>query len=291
MKRTWLVPALAGLVFSTACASTIPHARRIASAGAAYGKACDALLGVAEEKSVDADSARLLSEGQGVSREDRRALLERHAAASELVAELERLRQHARLLTRYFETLGSLADDAADTEAGEQIAGVAGALNNVGQALSGSRLLSSDETDLLSKAARLTVRSVRNRALDRELIARADAIDRELRIQQALLSALRRKLQADIASIATLGRERDVTRPFVEATITDPRGWIALRRGYLLAPRGVEALSDASDAASKLRSAWAAFVEGRFDEAAQAGLMTDLDEIVAFAESAKAALK
>jgi hypothetical protein len=291
MKRSWLLPILAAAALSTACGSTIPHARRVATAGAAYGKAADALLGVVEETSVDADSARLLSEGQGVSREDRRALLEKHAGASDLVAELERLRKHARLLTRYFETLGSLAEDSTDTEAGEQIAGIAGALNSVGQALSGSKLLSPAETDLLSKAARLTVRAVRSRALNRELTARADAIDRELRIQQALLSALRRKLQADLASIATLARERDVTRPFLDATISDPRGWIALRRASLLAPRGVEALSDASDAASKLRSAWAAFVEGRFDEAARAGLMTDLDEIMSFAESAKAALK
>src|SRR5262249_23702460 len=147
------------------------------------------------------------------------------------------------------------------------------------------------ETDLLSKTARLTVRAVRNRALDRELTARADAIDRELRLQQAMLTALRRKLQADLASIATLGRERDVSRPYVDAAISDSRGWIALRRGYLLAPRGLEALSDPSEAASRLRAAWAAFVEGRFDEAARAGLLADLDEIVAFAESAKAAVR
>src|SRR5262245_6087603 len=264
MKRRWLAPALAALVLSAACASTVPHARKLASAGAAYGRAADALLGVAEETSVDADSARLLSEGQGVSREDRRALLEKHAGASNLVGELERLRKHSRLLTRYFETLGSLAEDTVDAEAGEQIAGVAGALNRAGQALSGSKLLSPEETDLLSKTARLTVRAVRNRAFDRELTARADAIDRELRLQQAMLTALRRKLQADLASIATLGRERDVSRPYVDAAISDSRAWIALRRGYLLAPRGLEALSDASDAASRLRAAWAAFVEGRF---------------------------
>lgn len=240
---------------------------------------------------MDADSARLLSEARGLSREDRRALLEKHAAVSDVVADLERLRNHARLLTRYFETLAAIADDEADTEAAEQIKGVAGALNSAGQALAGSKLLTSAETDDLSQAASLAVRGMRNRAIDRERSARAGAIDRELHLQKALLDALRRKLQADLASLATLGRERDVTRPFLDAAIADQRDWIALRRAYLFAPRGTEALSDASDAASKLRAAWAAFVEGRFDEAARAALLADLDAIVSFAESVKAAAR
>src|SRR5215470_11278282 len=73
MKFLPLGAALA-LCLSAACASTtatIPHAKRLASAGVAYGKAADALIGATEETSVDADSARLLSEAQGLSREDR----------------------------------------------------------------------------------------------------------------------------------------------------------------------------------------------------------------------------
>ena len=284
--------AVATLLLSAGCASTtpatIPHARKLASAGAAYGKAADALIAATEETSLDADSARLLSEAQGLSREDRRALLQKHASASDLIAELERLRKHARLLTRYFEALGNLADDTVDTDAGKEIDSVADALNSAGKALSGSRLLSSSGTDALSQGTKLIVRAVRSRALTRELTLRADAISQELRLQQAMLDALRRKVEADLASIATLGRERDITRPFLDSLIADERSWIALRRSYLLAPRKVEALSEASDAASKLRSAWAGFVEGKFDESARAALLSDLDSILAFAESVKA---
>ena len=282
------------LLLCAACASTspatIPHARKLASAGAAYGKAADALIAATEETSLDADSARLLSEAQGLSRQDRRALLEKHASAADLIAELERLRKHARLLTRYFEALGALADDSVDTEAGNQIDAVADALNSAGKALSGSKLLSPAETDVLSRGGRLLVRAVRSKALTRELTLRADAIDRELRLQQAMLEALRRKVQADLTSIATLGRDRDIAHPFVDSLIADERAWIALRRSYLLAPRKVEALSEASDAASKLRSAWTAFVEGKFDEPARAALLADLDSILSFAESVKAAI-
>ena len=292
MKFRFLGAATLTALFAAACASTtpatIPNARRVASAGAAYGKAIDALIAATEETSVDADSARLLSEAQGLSREDRRALLQKHASAADLVVELERLRKHARLLTRYFEALGNLADDTVDTNAGKEIGSVADALNSAGKALSGSKLLSSAGTDALTEGTKLIVRGVRSGALSKELTLRADAINQELRLQQALLDALRRKVEADLASIATLGRERDITRPFLDSLIADERAWIALRRSYLLAPRKVEALSEASDAASKLRSAWAGFVEGKFDEAARAALLADLDSILAFAESVKA---
>ncbi|MGH9399152.1 MAG: hypothetical protein ACRD00_02200, partial [Thermoanaerobaculia bacterium] len=70
--------------------------------------------------------------------------------------------------------------------------------------------------------------------------------------------------------------------------VSDPRGWIALRRGYLLMPADTDALKSASDAASKLRAAWKAVAAGTFDEAARQGLMADLESVVAYAESVRA---
>jgi hypothetical protein len=280
-----LLPAL---LLGSACGST-SHARQLATAGAAYGRATDVLLRATQESAVDADSARLLSEAQGLAREERRALLEKHGGVSATVADLERLRRHARLLARYFEALGRLAENDTDTEAADATGGAATALNGLGEQLTGSTLLTAGERDLLSQTARLSVEAVRRRAIDRELAARADAIDREIRIQQTLLDAVRRQLRADLESVTSLGRERDVTRPFLDNAVADPRGWITQRRGYLLAAQDTDALKNASDAASKLRIAWKAFVAGRcFDEAARAGLMADLETIVAYAETVRA---
>src|SRR4029077_11436466 len=122
MSRSRIQPFITAalpLVLSIACSSTLPHARGLASAGAAYGKATDALLRVSQETAVDADSARLLSEAQGLAREERRALLEKHAAVSATVAALARLRPHARLPARYFEALGRLAENDADKAAAD----------------------------------------------------------------------------------------------------------------------------------------------------------------------------
>lgn len=284
--KSWLGAAL-GAMLACGCAST-GHARKLATAGAAYGRATDVLLQVTQETAADADSARLLSEAQGLAREERRALLERHAPVSQTLADLERLRRHARLLGRYFEALGRLAQDDADTQAADATGGAAAALNRLGQELTGSTLLTAAERDALSQTAGLFVAAVRRRVIDRELSDRAAAIDQEIRIQQTLLDAVRRKLRADLESLSSLGRERDVTRPFVENAVADPRGWIALRRGYLLAPADAEALKSASDAASKLRRAWAAFAAGHFDETARAELMADLETVVAYAETVRA---
>ena len=267
----------------------MPHARKLAAAGAAYGRATDTLLRVTQETAANADSARLLSEARGLAREQRRALLDKHAGVSETVADLERLRRHARLLTRYFEALGRLGEQNTGSEAAGATAEAATAANRMSEALAGSKLLTPAERDALSQTARLSVEGILRGAIGRELSARASVIDREIRIQQMLLEAVRRKLRADLESAAALGRERDVARPFLDDAVGNPRRWIALRRGYLLVPLDTDALKSASDAASKLRAAWSAFAAGRFDEAARAGLMADLETIVAYAETVKAA--
>lgn len=266
------------------CAAT-DRARHLATAGAAYGRATDALLQATQETAADADSARLLSETRGLSRDERRALLERHGGVSATLSDLERLRRHARLLTRYFEALGRLAANDADTAAADATGDAASALNRLGIELTGSTLLTTAERDLLSQTAALAVESVRRAAIERELKTRASLIDREIAVQQTLLDAVRRKLHADLESVAALGQERDVTRPFLDDTVADPRGWIALRRRYLLPAPSADALKSASEAASRLRSAWRAFAAGRFDEADRAALMADIETMVSYAEA------
>ena len=286
-----LGPLLAALAVCAAACGSTAHARKIVTAGAAYGRATDALLSVTQETAVDADSARLLSEARGLSRDERRALLAKHGGVSQVNADLERLRRHARLLTRYFEALGRLAADDADAAAADATEAAASALNKLGTELSGSPLLDASERDLLAQTASLSVQAVRRAAIDKELKARASAIDREIAVQQTMLDAVRRKLRADMATVASLGRERDVTRPFVDDAISDPRGWMALRRGYVLAAPDDGALKDASSAASKLRTAWKAFAAGGFDETARESLLSDLEEVVAYAETVRKAVR
>ncbi|MEP7132121.1 MAG: hypothetical protein ABI914_03075 [Acidobacteriota bacterium] len=280
----------AWLLLACGCASVrVKHAAAVGTAGAAWGRAVDALLLLAEETAVDADSARVLSEAQGLSRDERRVVLEKHASIENEIADLERLRRHARLLARYFDALRDLADSASDRAADAAAARALESATALGREISGSTLLSGAERDLLSKSSGLLVRGVRERALSRELDARAEAVGHELAVQQALLDALRRHIRADAASVKDLGRQREVSRPFLENRIVEPSAWIAERRLYTLPPPSADLLSDASDTASRLRTAWAALSEGRLDGAAWAALLADAETLTSWVRAIREA--
>lgn len=286
-RRAWLI---APLVLFVACASVrVDHSRTVASAGSAWARAMDAVLVLAEESAVDADSARLLSQSQGLTRDARRQLLEKHAGVAGLVTEIERLRRHARLLGRYFDALHGLTETDADIRARDAVVKAAAGASELGREISGSALLTASDRELAGKGAGFAVRAVRERALAAELEARGAAIEQELGLEQALLEAIRRQIRADAVSLRELGTERDVVRPLLEDSIADSRGWIALRRAAMLPAPALEAISAAGDSASRLRSAWAALAGGRFDEAAWSAVLADAETLVALARSVREA--
>ena len=269
-----------------ACASVrAEHAQTVATAGMAWARAMDAVLVLAEETAVDADSARALSESEGLTRDARRQVLDRHEGIAALVADLERLRRHGKLLGRYFEALHGLTETDADARARDAAVQAASAATDLGKELAGSTLLTASERELLGKSTGLAVRGVREAALARELEARGAVIGTELELQEALLAALRRTIRVDSASLRQLAAERDVAGPFVNGSIADARGWISFRRSLVLPPATVEALADAADAASRVRTAWAALVSGRFDAAAWSSVLADADTLVALVRS------
>ena len=274
------------LPFCPACASVrAEHAQTVATAGMGWARAMDVVLVLAEETAVDADSARALSESEGLTRDARRQVLDRHEGIAALVADMERLRRHGKLLGRYFEALHGLTETDADARARDAAVQAASAATDLGKELAGSTLLTASERELLGKSTGLAVRGVREAALARELEARGAVIGTELELQEALLAALRRTIRVDSASLRQLAAERDVAGPFVNGSIADARGWISFRRSLVLPPATVEALADAADAASRVRTAWAALVSGRFDAAAWSSVLADADTLVAFVRS------
>jgi hypothetical protein len=129
----------------------------------------------------------------------------------------------------------------------------------------------------------LVVQGVREQAIARELSARASVIDKQLAIHKELLLALRDKLKSDTRDIYELG----VKAPFESDTVRDPKDWMLQRRTYLLVDRKIEAFERASDAASRLRAAWKAYVEGKASGPSLTDLLNDVDTAVALAESGK----
>jgi hypothetical protein len=207
------------------------------------------------------------------------------------VAVFEQLREQARLLARYFQALAELAEDGTDKDVGDSLVGSAKALDKLGTELGASSFLGQDEQDALHQAAGIVVHGVRDHAIAVELEARGNLIVRQLRINEALIRALTKKLHADLATLAVQGYARDVKGPFVNDKVTNTKSWMALRKQYLLTDRNVEALEQAADAADQLRAAWRACLEGRFDDAAIQDVLKNVDAALSLTESIEAARK
>ena len=288
----WL--ALLGLAFLGGCASTSDsHVKKLASSGVAYGTALDSLLVATEETAVDASSSRLVSETSGEKDATTRAqfLEAQDAIVKPQLVVFEQLREQARLLASYFQALGELADDSTDKDVGDSLVGSAKALDKLGTELGASSFLGADEQDALHQAAGIVVHGVRQHAIAVELEARGNLIDRQLRLNEALIRALTRKLKADLATLTVQGYARDVKGPFVNDKVTNTKSWMALRKQYLLTDRNVEALEKAADAATQLRAAWVACLEGRFDADAIQDALADVDAALSLTESIEAARK
>jgi hypothetical protein len=282
----WLVGVLIMLLTVGGCIS-ISHVERLSAAGATYGASIDTLLCVAEENAVNADSERLLSQGKGISVTDRKKIYTDHEGIYAVIETLERLRQHARLLQRYFNALNALATTDAPARAQNAVQGAAAALNDVGQQLYKSPLLQPAQQDALGQLAGLVVKTVQRHDIAKELKARADIIEQQLRIQKEVTRAVAKKLTADLQSIATLGIQREVISPYVKGTITNESKWIQQRKTYVLAKAGVDALSSAEHAAAKLQQAWVAVINREFDELAFHDLLKDIEALVSLAETAR----
>jgi hypothetical protein len=280
-----LALTLAFLASGCATSATTSRVKEVAGSGVAYGNALEGLLATTEQTAVDASSARVLSQGQGVRTTATRAsiLQGQDKAIEPLLSDFEKLRRHARLLKRYFQSLSELADNAADESAAKAVAGSAQALEKLGRELESSVSLTSEARDGLSKVTALVVQGVREQAIARELSARASVIDKQLAIHKELLLALRDKLKSDTRDIYELG----VKAPFESDTVRDPKDWMLHRRTYLLVDRRIEAFERASDAASRLRAAWKAYVEGKASGPSLTDLLNDVDTAVALAESGK----
>jgi hypothetical protein len=133
----------------------------------------------------------------------------------------------------------------------------------------------------------LAISAVQRKLVVQELKRHADLIDQQLRIQAALTGALASKLAADRKTLASLGMQREVEEPYIRGKIRSEAHWIERRRHYLLQGSGLEAVAQASEAAKKLREAWVALIERRFDELAFQDLLKDVEMLASAADAAR----
>lgn len=267
---------------ATGCASTEQYAQ-FARAGTVYTAAVDRLLIAAGNTAIDKTSEALLQDDE-LSNQTRGNYEDLSQKNKDYLKVIFRLRDHARLLARYFSLLDELANSDAPDRAQQAIGGVADALNTSGGLLRKSELV--PDKEVFTSVTNISVGFIIRGLLKKELKERKKAIQIELKTQEELLKALNNDIQQNLGQILSRQEERLVIKPLIEARpVANPDGWIARRRKIITTECKLEELKTASDAARKLREAFEALVTGKLSLQRINILLTDLESILAVAET------
>lgn len=271
-------------ILTNGCRSTEEY-QRLAKAGKTYTTAMDSLLTTAGQIRIDANSEQLLKDdaGQNQSIDDYNELSILDVRRLEI---LENLREHNRLLARYFNLLDELATSDAPEKAQKEIEGVVGNLNKIGTELRGSNIIAN--TGIIPSVTGLIVSSQIRGALREELDKRKDIIDLEFKTQQILLDELSKSIQQDV-NLTIQSRElRLIIRPLVaEAPIANADAWVANRRMILTMNTTVSQLEDASTATGEFGEVFRDFVEGKLNRERLNTLLTDIESFLTVIEQLK----
>jgi len=272
--------------FGTSCKSTKEFAN-LAQAGTTYATAMDRLLLATQDIEIDTTSERLLQD-DALSNQSLAKYQNLSKTNEETIKLIALLRKHVKLLSRYFGLLQELATSNAPDRAKQAIGGVVGNLNSVSNEIRGSSIVPSG---IAAAAGPITAAIISGKirgALKDELKARRDTIQRELLLQEELLTFLSNHLNHDVAVIQETREQRLVIDPLTSTTpIANPDAWINNRRSILTMSLTVQELRTASDNLKKLREAFEDLLSGKLTLDRINSLLADFDSLLTIAEKLK----
>ncbi|MDE0354906.1 MAG: hypothetical protein OXK20_04505 [Deltaproteobacteria bacterium] len=272
---------LLGLVVA-GCAVSTDTARldEVARAGIAYADKIPPLLDRAFELTVGVDSGALVEARRHLAEDERRQVLDDFdAAMAERLTEYVAAKRHNAWLRSYFVALRALLKPDGPKGVGHAAERLTVTLGKLSPVLKKARVGDVSVSGLVEPAASIAVASFRSEVLRRELEARGQAIERELALQEALVTALARQIRADREVLSARFRNDEVLGPYVSAARL-PKTWPARRLRSLRDTADVEAARAAEQAIRSLRNAYVEALEGRLDAARAVELAATVEGFV-----------
>jgi hypothetical protein len=285
----WRVPAVLvlmslSLMASSCAAVRINQFKQFSQAGTSYSNAVVDLLDASASPAIDTDSMELVKDRESFTTEKRKnAILDHNKALRERLLILGDLKRHARLLSSYFEVLGTLAESNAPSEVGSASEGVVQALGKLHPSIQNAEIGHASVASFVGGVTQIVVGHFKAAALESELKKRAPTIERELDLQQAALSALAEQMRVDLQAQLNQQESNDIVLPFV----TDgplPGSWSGERKQILQSQLSLASVNAAADAARKLKIAFVALAEGRFQLVDVPTLLGQISEVVSLIE-------
>jgi hypothetical protein len=259
LRRWWrpllLVPFLAGA--GVGCVSSV-DTTTVAAAGGAYAAAMNRLMLATGRVAVDASSERLLQEdtpaGQTLEAYRRVAAADAHRLDL-----LERLRDHNRLIGRYFAMLGELTDAPEAAAIRERLRGIFQSLNETTAEL---RALPDFPLGATGPPPVAWASLPSGRPAD-ELRRDAPRLRLAFRTQEALLGGLVATVRRDFEVIRQAQEQRLVIEPLLsQDAARNPAPWTMARRELLLLAVTIRELEKALVMAGRLTGELDVLLEG-----------------------------
>ena len=277
-----LLPVLVLGLAAAGCALSTDTARldEVAKAGIAYADKVPRLLDRAFELAAAVDSDSLVKARSGLSAEQRReALREFDAAMAQRLEGYVAAKGHNDLLRSYFLALQALVEPEGRKGIGNAAKRLTAELGKLSPRVKKARMGDLSVGGLVEPAAEIAVASFRSVTLRREFEARGATIERELAVQEALITALAQQVRADRKALSVRFRNDEVMEPYVSAARL-PKTWPAKRLRSLRDSGDLETARAAQQAIRSLRNAYVEAIEGRLDAARAAELATTVEGFV-----------
>lgn len=289
------------------CASVeVQRGKDLASAGVQYTTATAALVDVAIDSMIDADSAALVysklpPEALKKSVLTRDKLRERlHESNEDLVRNVKLwflLRASLVTVQDYFKALQTLADNPQSETTASAVSTVADQVNAINKAVKGTDapkkpVISDTQKAALSGLTKLVAEQVHGAMVGAELKRDAPIIGEALLLQEELLETAETVISAAMKDENARFYVYKVQRPFEKQEIGD--AWIADRKTYLKAVAVGEtsdALKTAREASKQMRKTWEKILSGVYNAGEMKQQIAEVEALVAATVALKQAGK
>jgi len=275
------------VVLLSSCArARLNHFRNFSQAGAAYTRAVSVVLDEAGATAVEANSLLAVADRPLSEKERGEFINKNNELMRARLAILGDLKRHAQLLRSYFDALAALADGDASSGVGTAAQGAVQSLGTLHPRIAKASVGGLSVASLVGSVAKIVVARFQVAALEKELKANAQTIERELDLQRAALSAIARILRTDLQIQVQQRESQEVVIPYVKDAALAP-AWRQRRRELLVAQASVTSADAAVEAARQLQLAFVALSEGRGRLVDVPAMISDINDILTLIEKVK----
>jgi hypothetical protein len=288
MKRIRMrtVALAVATALAAGCASTnVNRANDLSKAGVAYAKATSAVVDLAINASIDADSEAKIQATRPSALEPidvRKKMLEE--TDQQLIVGVVRyteLRSAIGTLEAYFLALQELADGSQAEATGTAVKSLANRINKLNEALEKKVVFNEAQVTALEGLSKLVATQVHGAVVGGALKRDAEVIGKSIVLQQLVLKTAERDISTALSQENNRFWVNKVLAPYQEGTID--ADWVENRRNFIKVKalgKSLETITTAQDAAAKMDVIWRKILSGEFSAAELAASLKETEELL-----------